>query len=390
MFELPWWGLLLVAFGLTHAVIVLVTVYFHRAMAHRAVTLAPALNRVCRFLAWFLISMDPREFAAVHRKHHAHCDTVQDPHSPLRFGLARVLFGGLGLYRNESKNPDTLASYGHGLPEDSWEPFYARHPLLGIALLAGLLTFLLGGGGLLVWAVLMAWIPFWAAGVVNGLGHAVGYRRFPTDDRSTNLVPWGVWLGGEELHNNHHADPSSPRFSTAWYEFDLGWAYIRLACALGWARLRAEPGRAQWEEAHGEPVSLSAQTVGHVLRARYAWLAHFHHSLSHDAREALRAHGFRRWRDLSALWDCERRALPTGARRRLAAVQAHPVLVRFRLLETELRELWGSRFGSSSETVEAWNQWLHRAREAAQPALTQFCDRLSRATWSGRLSGASA
>ena len=233
MFHLSWLVWCIGMLAVTQTVIMLVTVYFHRAMAHRAVELSPSVLRLSRFLSWFLLSMDPQEFAAVHRKHHAHCDTQEDPHSPARFGWWGVLTRGLALYQREAANPATMAQYGKGLPVDPWEGFYRRHSNLGILVQGILWIGLLGWQGLLSWGLVLVWIPFWAAGVVNGLGHAFGYRSFDTEDLSTNLSPWGLWIGGEELHNNHHADPSNPRFARAWYELDLGWGVIRLLSALG-------------------------------------------------------------------------------------------------------------------------------------------------------------
>lgn len=378
MFHTSWWGALALSVALIHVVIVLVTVYFHRAMAHRAVSFHPALNRVFRFLSWFLLAMKPQEFAAVHRKHHATCDTNEDPHAPGRFGLFTVLFAGLFLYRREAAKAATIEQYGKGLPVDPWEGFYARFPNLGILLFAGLLSGLFGLKGAFVWISVMVAIPFWAAGVINGLGHAIGYRNFPTDDASTNLVPWGIWLGGEELHNNHHADPSSAKFSSAWYEVDIGWGYIRLFQALGLATLREKPGRAAWA---AEPRAMDVSTVGNILRARHAWLAHLHASFSHDARAVLREHGFRRWRDLSTSWDRGLDRLSTRHRQRLEAAQAHPLLARLRALELELRTLWATRRQGAHETLLAWEAWLAQARAEALPRLSQFCDRLSGARW---------
>ena len=214
---------------LTHMTIAAVTIFLHRHQSHRALTLHPVVSHLFRFWLWLTTGMVTKEWVAVHRKHHAKCETEQDPHSPRFKGLNTVLFKGAWLYRKEALNIKTLEKYGHGTPEDWLERnLYSRFPVIGISLMALLDVMLFGAVGLLVFAVQMLWIPFWAAGVINGLGHCLGYRNFETTDASTNIVPWGILIGGEELHNNHHAYAASARLSNKWWEFDIGWMYIRL------------------------------------------------------------------------------------------------------------------------------------------------------------------
>ncbi len=361
--ELSWGAWLLVMLGLTQVIIALVTVYFHRAVSHRAVALAPSVHRVCRFLSWFLIAMVPQEFAAVHRKHHAKCDTDLDPHSPANHGWHGVLFGGLGLYRKEASNPETIQKYGQGMEPDPLEGFYRRNPNLGILLFGLTLLVLFGWMGALAWGLCMVWIPFWAAGVINGLGHHVGYRRYPTEDLSTNLSPWGVWIGGEELHNNHHADPSSPKFSKAWYEVDLGWGWIRLLSSLGLAKPRVV-------------AASTASPMAKLIQRRYEWLEHFHASLSGDLRAELKAHGFRSWRQFSRLAD-RRDQLRASARLRLERALAHPLLAEAHRLEQALRDLWQTRKANAQQSLHALETWLSQARQVAGPGLQGFCNRLS-------------
>ena len=370
MFSPSWLTMGLIALGLTHVLIVLVTVYFHRAMAHRSVNLHPAILRVCRFLSWFLMGMDPREFAAVHRKHHALCDTSEDPHSPVRFGWVTVLFKGLKLYRVEADNPETLEKYGKGLPVDPWEGFYRRHHWLGLLLQACLLTALLGWPGLLLWSVILLWIPFWAAGVVNGLGHRFGYRRFPTEDHSTNLVPWGFWIGGEELHNNHHARPSSPKFSAAWYEVDLGWGYIRVLMALNLASLRAPlPEDAPLHPSRVRSLDVAIPSAAAVLLAdRYHWMRTLYHAFEKEAGERLSKVGFRRWKGFS------RRLLP--GRRLTSRVEEglrDPVLAHLWKLESTLRDMWVHRL-RPQELSQSLQGWFEEARRVG-PHLSAWCDR---------------
>ncbi len=239
LLNLPWWGLLLVVLVTTHITIVAVTVFLHRAQAHRAITLHPALAHFFRFWLWITTGMSTREWVAVHRKHHAKVESVDDPHSPQVYGLRRVLWQGTELYREAARDPETIATYGRGTPDDWLErKIYSRFDVGGISLSLIVFVALFGPLGLTAWAVQMIWIPFFAAGVVNGAGHWCGYRNFETGDRSTNLVPWGIIIGGEELHNNHHAYASSACFQSKPWEFDLGWFYIRLLRAFRLAGVR--------------------------------------------------------------------------------------------------------------------------------------------------------
>jgi len=234
--DLSPWQLVATTLLLTHVTIVAVTVYLHRYSAHRSLELSPVLKHFFRFWLWLTTAMNTREWTAIHRKHHAKCETPDDPHSPVHKGLGTVLRRGAELYKAESKNEETLRIYGKNCPDDWVERnLYSRFPNLGIILMLALDLALFGVIGLTVWAVQMIWIPFWAAGVVNGLGHAVGYRNFECRDAATNLVPWGILIGGEELHNNHHTYPNSAKLSVRRFEFDMGWAWIRLFSLLGLA-----------------------------------------------------------------------------------------------------------------------------------------------------------
>ena len=239
VFDLPWWGYVLVTLCLTHVSIAAVTIFLHRHQAHRALDLSPLPSHFFRFWLWLTTGMVTREWAAIHRKHHAKCDTVEDPHSPQILGLPRVLFAGVFLYVKEAHNPDTISRYGHGTPDD-WIERHLYTPLhkLGVALMLAIDIALFGVvPGAIIWAVQVAWIPFWAAGVINGVGHFWGYRNYSCADASTNISPWGIFIGGEELHNNHHAYATSARLSTQWYEVDIGWLYIRILEVLGLAEV---------------------------------------------------------------------------------------------------------------------------------------------------------
>ena len=239
LFALPWWGYVLVTLGLTHVTIASVTIFLHRHQAHRALNLHPLVSHLFRFWLWLTTGTVTREWVAIHRKHHAKCETADDPHSPQTRGIRTVLWQGAELYRAEARNLETLAGYGHQTPDDWLERHvYSRHSLLGVALMLLIDVLCFGFAGVAIWGVQMLWIPFWAAGVINGLGHWWGYRNFETGDASTNISLWGILIGGEELHNNHHAFASSAKFSVRRWEFDLGWAYIRVLQALGLAQVK--------------------------------------------------------------------------------------------------------------------------------------------------------
>jgi len=240
--NLSWWQLVLVTLAMTHITIVSVTVFLHRHQAHRALDLHPLPSHFFRFWLWLTTGQVTREWAAIHRKHHARCEQAEDPHSPHVFGIRKVLFEGAELYRTESKNQETLARFGHGTPDDWIERhLYTRFSWQGVGLMLIIDLALFGVAGLTVWAVQMAWIPVTAAGIINGAAHYWGYRNFEAPDASTNISPWGILIGGEELHNNHHTYPTSAKLSVKPYEFDIGWMYIRLMQSVGLASIKKRP-----------------------------------------------------------------------------------------------------------------------------------------------------
>jgi len=239
LIDLSFWGYFWVTLGLTHVTIASVTIFLHRHQAHRALTLHPLISHFFRFWLWLTTGMITREWAAIHRKHHAKCEAEEDPHSPQQVGIATVLFAGARLYRREAANSETVETYGHGTPDDWLErSVYSKYRYTGIGAMLLIDILLFGLPGAAIWLVQMVWIPFWAAGVINGVGHFWGYRNFETQDASKNIVPWGILIGGEELHNNHHAYGVSARLSNKWWEFDIGWLYIRVLEALGLAQVR--------------------------------------------------------------------------------------------------------------------------------------------------------
>ncbi|HEX6999030.1 MAG TPA: fatty acid desaturase [Gammaproteobacteria bacterium] len=265
--DLSFWGYAAVALALTHVTIASVTIYLHRHQAHRALSLSPVASHFFRFWLWLTTGMITREWIAVHRKHHAKCETPDDPHSPQVYGIWRVLFAGVRLYQTEALDRTTLEVYGRGAPDDWIErKLYTKHRHLGIVLMLAVDIALFGLAGLAIYAVQMAWIPFWAAGVINGVGHYLGYRNFETHDASRNIVPFGILIGGEELHNNHHAYQYSARLSNKWWELDVGWLYIRILEALRLATVKRQAPRTMFAS---DKKGVDIETVQAIIAGRF-------------------------------------------------------------------------------------------------------------------------
>jgi len=223
----------------THITIICVTLFLHRGQAHKGIEFHPTLSHFMRFWLWLTTGMITKEWVAVHRKHHRFSDVEGDPHSPHVFGIKTIFLTGVTLYSRAAQDQDMINQYGVGTPDDWLERrVYTPWNWGGILSLLIINMILFGGWGALIWVIQMLWIPFWAAGVINGIGHWIGYRNGETKDHSRNISPWGIVIGGEELHNNHHLDPASPRLSKTWWEFDIGWMWFNLFKLLGLAKLR--------------------------------------------------------------------------------------------------------------------------------------------------------
>jgi len=361
-----------------HLTIVSVTLYLHRTATHRGLDMHPVVSHVMRMWLWLSTGMLTKEWVAVHRKHHAHCETEQDPHSPKVKGLAKVVLEGAELYREEAKNPETLEKYGRGTPDDWMERnVYSRHGKLGVAILLVADLALLGIPGLTVWALQMIAIPFLAAGVVNGLGHFYGYRNFECTDAATNVSPWGLLLAGEELHNNHHAFPSSAKFALRPWEVDLGWWYIRL---LGWFRLVQVRRVAPKPVIVAEP-QVDLDTVRAVILNRLHVLRHYGRdvmipALKQERRNACASRarllaGARRLliRDRKLLSDTDQRRL----RLALARSRALDTVYEFRL---RLEKLWENGSQSNETLLQHFKQWCVEAEATGNASLQDFAARL--------------
>jgi stearoyl-CoA desaturase (delta-9 desaturase) len=380
LWRLTWWQIVLYTLATTHLTIAAVTIFLHRSQAHRALDLHAIPAHFFRFWLWMGTGMVTREWVAIHRKHHARCETVDDPHSPQTRGLGTVMWRGAELYRAESKNLETIKKFGHGTPNDWIERnLYSRFSWQGVALMLILDLALFGALGAAVWAVQMVWIPFWAAGVVNGVGHYWGYRNFEAHDASTNFSPWGIVIGGEELHNNHHTYPTSAKFSVKPYEFDIGWAYIRLMQAMGWATVKKVPPRLQLGEV--KPVA-DEKTLEALIANRYEVMAAYARGVRHACRAELAALQARQ-ADATVLkvarrWlhrDVEK--VPAMALPQLAQVRAaSPVLDTMITMREELRQLWLNTSRSREQLTLDLQAWCRRAEESGIAALHDFSMRL--------------
>lgn len=377
--EMPWWGYVVVALIFTHITIVGVTVYLHRCQAHRALTVHPIVSHFFRAWIWLSTGMSTPGWTAVHRKHHAFCEQPGDPHSPQVFGLKKVLFEGAELYRIEARNPETVAKYAHGTPDDWIERnLYSRHDSLGISTMLVVNVLLFGPLGLTIWAVQMMWIPIFAAGVINGLGHWTGYRNFETRDTSTNITPWGLLIGGEELHNNHHAFASSAKFSMRPWEFDLGWFYIRALEILGLAEVKKIAVAPVVEEP--KPV-LDLETVRTVVASHVHVLADYAKRVVHPvhreeiaradsaARESLRPLKRLIYRTELLLGEHDREQLSQG----LALSATLNTVYEF---QRRLAALFNERQATQERLLQALQDWCHQAEQTGIAALEEFSLRL--------------
>lgn len=375
LIEFPWWGYILVTLVLTHITIVSVTVFLHRSQAHRALDLHPAVSHFFRLWLWMTTGMATREWVAVHRKHHAKVETKQDPHSPQTRGIHKVLWEGAELYRAEAADQQTLQQFGHGTPDDWLERHvYDGHTYFGIVLML-LFNFLCFGFiGISIWAVQMIWIPFFAAGVINGLGHYQGYRNFESPDASTNITPIGILIGGEELHNNHHAFASSARFSLKAWEFDIGWLYICAMERLGLATVKKLAPVPYFDASKPE---IDDDTVSAVISNRLYVMADYARSVVKDVyRDELRLANVTRRRMLKRGKKLLHRAdelLDVQAKNRL-----QEMLTSSESLQTvydyrqQLQAIWQEKSASSEQLVQHLQQWCREAEASGIDALVRF------------------
>ena len=379
LLDLSLWGYIIAALLLTHITIASVTIFLHRHQAHRALELHPMVSHFFRFWLWLTTAMITKEWVAVHRKHHAKCETREDPHSPQVLGLNKVLWQGAFLYHREAKDTDSLSTYGKGTPEDWVERMlYTRFRNLGVVLMLVIDLVLFGLAGILIWVTQMVWIPFWAAGVINGIGHDWGYRNHECPDASTNIIPWGVVVGGEELHNNHHAYSTSAKFSSKWWELDMGWMYICVLERVGLARVKKVAPKLVIGPT--KPM-VDMETLHAVLTHRFQVTSRYGkevlapvlreelHEANPAGRRLLKRARKLLVRDESLLDEVSRSVLETVLRgsQSLKTVYSH---------KQRLQEIWKGSNLSQESLLHALQEWCRQAEVAGIQGLRDFAFRL--------------
>ena len=375
------WQLLVYTLIVTHITIVSVTVYLHRHSAHRALDLHPALAHFFRFWLWLTTAMTTKEWTAIHRKHHAFCETEDDPHSPQVLGIKKVLTEGAELYRAEGDKQETLERFGAGTPDDWIERHVYSHRIgrdVGIYLLMAINLTLFGALGLTVWAVQMMWIPVFAAGVINGIGHFWGYRNFECKDASRNISPWGILIGGEELHNNHHTYSNSAKLSVRRFEFDIGWMWIRLFETVGLAKVNRVAPRPVFAEPR---PAIDVDTLRALVHNRFQVMAHYRKEVIAPvfAQEKARASNATRafFQRASALLHLEDSLISERARERLQRLtENNETLEKIYEQRLRLQEIWSRTSQNTQEMVDALKQWCHEAEQSGIDALQEFAEKL--------------
>ena len=383
LIDLPWWGYIVVTLVFTQITIAAVTIFLHRYQAHRGLDLHPIPSHFFRFWLWLTTGMVTKEWAAIHRKHHAKVETEEDPHSPQVYGIRKVLWEGTELYKKESYNRETLEKYGSGTPDDWLENnLYSAHNSLGIGIMAVIDFLLFGFIGITIWAVQMMWIPFFAAGVINGVGHYWGYRNFACTDASRNIVPWGILIGGEELHNNHHAYATSARFSNKWFELDMGWIYIRILELLGFAQVKKLAPKIRFNL---NKAQCDVETLQAVITHRYDVLAKFAKSVKQTCADEIRdLRGRAAQFDGQTLKTIKKHWLHLDAKYLKAQERAKldEVLSKSKVLETiysmrqDLAALWQRSTDSKEQLVRQLEDWCHRAEKSGIASLQEFSRKL--------------
>ena len=373
-----WWEITAFTLIATHITIAAVTIFLHRCQAHRALDLHPIASHFFRFWLWLTTGMVTKEWASIHRKHHAKCETINDPHSPQVLGIGTVLSRGAELYKNEAKNQETMEKFGHGTPDDWLERnIYAKFSWQGVAIMLIIDVFLFGAIGLTVWAVQMLWIPITAAGVINGIGHFWGYRNFDCEDASTNIVPWGILIGGEELHNNHHTFATSAKLSNKWYEFDIGWLYIQMMSAVGLATVKKIPPKPVLSDLR----PADQNTLEAIIANRYEIMARYSKTLrnffSNEVQhmQVLASHlsDARTWlsKDESRLSEEEKAKLEE-------LIASNAQLRKMIEMRRDLQAIWGRSSASREQLVSQLHAWCQRAEDSGLTSLREFSLRLRR------------
>ncbi|MGX9733582.1 DesA family fatty acid desaturase [Janthinobacterium aestuarii] len=379
--DLSAWQVFLYTMVVTHITIASVTIYLHRHQAHRALELHALPSHFFRFWLWLTTGQVTKEWAAIHRKHHAKCDTEEDPHSPVTRGIKKVFWEGAELYRAESKNMETMAKYGHGTPTDWIERnLYTKYSWLGVVILFFLNFALFGVIGISVWAVQMMWIPITAAGIINGIGHYWGYRNYDCADAATNIIPFGILIGGEELHNNHHTYATSAKLSSKWYEIDIGWAYIRALEMLGLAKVKKLAPEPKFS--HGK-LEADFETLQSVIANRYDVMAKYAKSIKHAWKEELehlkhKAELEKRFLKSSRkLMQREPGKLADAHHEQLSELFQHSkALETMHHMRVELGAIWERSHFTREQLLQKLQDWCTRAEASGIKSLQDFSLRL--------------
>lgn len=373
LLNLSGWGYVAITLLLTHLTIVSVTIYLHRHQAHRGIELHPWLGHFFRFWLWLTTGIVTKEWVAVHRKHHAKCEGEDDPHSPQILGIQKVLWQGAQVYRQSARDIRVAEQYGHATPDDWIERhLYTKHSYLGITLMFFLDLILLGVPGILVWMVQMHWIPFFAAGVINGIGHYWGYRNYEVADASTNIFPWGILIGGEELHNNHHAYGSSAKFSSKWYEIDLGWMYIRLFQVLGLARVKKVAPKLLFRN---DKQGIDKDTVRAVVAHRFHLITTYGQKVMLPVlkEEAIHFPGKQLYRQIQNWLTSNEALVDTKTHLEFKAmIQEHHRLETVYRFRQQLQEIWSQAWSNQESILQALQEWCHQAEQSGIKALEEF------------------
>jgi len=376
--EWSWWQIVVYTLILTHITIAGVTIFLHRCQAHRALDLHPIPAHFFRFWLWLTTGMVTKEWAAIHRKHHAKCETAEDPHSPIIKGINTVLWRGADLYREEAKNRETIEKYGHGTPDDWVERnVYSRYQWQGVGLMLIIDVLLFGAVGGAVWAVQMLWIPITAAGIINGIGHYWGYRNYDCEDASTNISPWGILIGGEELHNNHHTFATSAKLSNKWYEFDIGWLYIRCLETLGLATVKKTPPKPKLVELKAADDA----TLQAIITNRYEVMARYSKTLREAFnQEVVKMKSLAQEFADNHQWLYKDEAkLDAEEKQRLERLMSENSRVKTLIeMRRELAQIWARSSATREQLVTQLQAWCQKAEQSGLKSLQDFSMRLRR------------
>ena len=370
------WGLVAYVLVMTHITIASVTIYLHRHQAHRSLDLHPIPAHFFRFWLWITTGMVTKEWAAIHRKHHAKCETEIDPHSPQVLGIHTVLWRGADLYKLEVNNQETMQKYGHGTPDDWMEhKVYSKYRWQGVAIMMIVNLILFGAIGGFIWAIQMMWIPFTAAGIINGIGHFWGYRNYDCEDASRNIIPLGLIIGGEELHNNHHTFATSAKLSSRWYELDIGWVYICLLQSVGLAQVKKTIPKVRVNKT--QPIN--EDLVRAVIKHRYEIMAQYSKTLQLAFKEEVKSMRIlaKEFAD-NHHWLCkDENKLSISQRNRLESLMLTNERIRHLIeMRRELTQIWARSTSTREQLLEQLSTWFSKAEDSNYNLLQLFSQRL--------------